>query len=93
MELQEIIQDIHAMNQELEKFEAKYGMLSRDFYELYISGALRDEEIEEINDYGRWAAYYRIKSQREAAYDKLMKERLAELRASAPSGALVLAPD
>jgi len=92
MELREIIQDIHAMNQELEKFEAKYGMLSKDFYELYISGALRDEEIEELNDYGRWAAYYRIKLQREKAYDKLIEERLAKLRASASSGELALTP-
>ncbi|MEA3346228.1 MAG: hypothetical protein U9Q78_08350 [Chloroflexota bacterium] len=92
MELQKLIQDIHAMNQELEKFEEKYGMLSRDFYELYISGALRDEEIEEVNDYGRWAAYYRIKLQREEAYDRLIKKRLGKLRASVPSGALALTP-
>jgi len=93
MDLQEVIQDIHAMNEELEKFEAKYGMLSRDFYELYTTGALRDEEIGEINNYGRWAAFYKIKSQREETYDRLVRERLAKLRASASSGSLVLTPD
>ena len=50
------------------------------------------EEIEELNDYGRWAAYYRIKLQREKAYDKLIEERLAKLRASASSGELALTP-
>jgi hypothetical protein len=28
-----------------------------DFYRLYIDGRLRDEEVEEIDEFGRWAAF------------------------------------
>lgn len=64
MTLSEVIQDIHALNAELETFEKKYGVLSEDFYQLYEAGKLRDEELEEIDDYGAWAASFRIRRRR-----------------------------
>jgi hypothetical protein len=64
MTLQEVIQDIHALNADLEVFEKKYGALSKDFYRLYVAGELRDEEIEEIDEYGAWAAAYKMKMRR-----------------------------
>ena len=72
MTLEELIQDIHTLNRELELYERKYGLLSRDFYELYINGELPDEEVEQIDEYGRWAAFCKIKLEREAAYEKLV---------------------
>ncbi|MBC8449808.1 MAG: hypothetical protein H8D78_18910, partial [Chloroflexi bacterium] len=62
----------------------KYGLLSEDFYELYISGSLRDEEIEEINDYGSWAAFYGMRQRRKRKYDELKESMLRTLRVSAP---------
>jgi len=64
MTLQEIIADIHAMDRELQKYENKYGLRSRYFYELYTSGKLRDEDPEESREYGDWAACYDIKHHR-----------------------------
>ena len=90
MTLEDLIQDIHTLNRELELYERKYGLLSRDFYELYINGELPDEEVEQIDEYGRWAAFYKIKLEREAAYEKLVEERLAAFRASPHADKLVL---
>lgn len=71
MTLHELIQDIHALDRELQKYEEKYGLLSEDFYELYVSGVLRDENVEEIDDYGSWAAFYRMRERRKHKYDEL----------------------
>ena len=68
MTLEEVIRDIHALSRELEVYEEKYGVLSKDFYELYVQGKLRDEEIEEIDEYGQWAAVHRMKLHRENLY-------------------------
>ncbi len=64
MTLAEVLQDIHALNAELEVFEKKYGVLSEDFYQLYIAGEIRDEQVEEIDEYGAWAAAYKMKIRR-----------------------------
>ncbi|MDH7487755.1 MAG: hypothetical protein QHJ81_15965 [Anaerolineae bacterium] len=84
MTLYELIQDIHALDRELQRYEEKYSLLSEDFYELYISGKLRDENIEEIDDYGSWAAFYRMRQQRRRKYDELKESTLRTLRVSAP---------
>lgn len=38
MTLQEIIADIHALREDLEAYERKYGVLSETFYESYLNG-------------------------------------------------------
>ena len=35
MELTALVQDIHRLNHELERFERKYGIMSDTFYESY----------------------------------------------------------
>lgn len=90
MTLSELIQNIHTLNGELETYERKYGLLSRDFYKLYTGGELPDEEIEQIDEYGRWAAFYKIKLELEAAYRKLVKQRLATFRESSHADTLAL---
>ena len=35
MELAVLVQDIHRLNHELERFERKYRLMSETFYELY----------------------------------------------------------
>ncbi len=92
MTLEEVIQDIHALNAELEVFEKKYGVLSEDFYQLYVVGELRDEEPEEILAYGRWAAFYETKLHRIGIYKQLFVDWMRALRESAPEGGLVLVP-
>ncbi len=38
MELQEIVDDIHALREDIEAYERKYGVLSETFYESYMKG-------------------------------------------------------
>jgi len=82
MTLQEIIADIHGMDQELQEYEDKYGLRSRYFYELYTSGKLRDEDPDESREYGDWAACYEIKIHREQLYDEMIQNILLPLRIS-----------
>ncbi len=56
MTLQEFISDIHALNEDLETYERKYGVLSETFYEAYTKG----EEPEEESWVLDWAGAYKI---------------------------------
>lgn len=58
MNLQDILNDIHALEEELLDFEWKYGIRSETFYAAFISG----EEPEDDNwvlDFGEWASVYK----------------------------------
>jgi len=84
MNLLEIIQDIHAMDEELHKYETKYGLRSQYFYELYKTGQLRDEDPVEVRDYTDWAACYEIKRHREQLYDAIVRNVLKQIEAQRP---------
>jgi hypothetical protein len=71
--LEEILADLHAMEQELQKLEARYGILSEDFYRLYMRG-----ETEQNHDFHAWAGYYEIKLKREEMY----RQRIADTKAA-----------
>ena len=67
MNLEEILADIHALEEELLDFERKYGIRSETFYAAYMSG----EEPEDDNwvlDFGEWASVYRTWLARQADY-------------------------
>lgn len=67
MNLQDILSDIHALEEELLIFERKYGIRSETFYASYING----EEPEDDNwvlDFGEWASVYKIWLTRQADY-------------------------
>lgn len=87
MTLSEIIQDIHGLEAELAKMEARYGLLSADFYHLYKAG-----ELEQTKDFIQWVGYYEAKLEREARYRELMYDYLRDLRQSARLDALQLTP-
>ncbi len=58
MNLQDILADIHALEEDLLAFEHKYGVRSETFYAAYVSG----EEPEDdgwVLDFGEWASVYR----------------------------------
>ena len=38
MTLDDVVQDIHALEDEMRTYERKYGVLSDTFYESYVSG-------------------------------------------------------
>jgi hypothetical protein len=79
MTLTELIQDIHAMDEELWHYESRYGLRSQYFYELYKAGQLRDEDPVETRDYTDWAACYEIKRHREELYDGLVRSTLQKV--------------
>ncbi len=56
MTLQDIIIDIHALNEDIEAYERQYGVLSETFYESHING----EEPEDGSWVLDWAGAYKI---------------------------------
>lgn len=80
MTLQEIISDIHALNEDLEVYERKYGVLSETFYELYLSGEEPEEEAW-VLDWVDWAGAYKILLRRQEQYRRTI-ESLREQTAS-----------
>jgi hypothetical protein len=65
--LNEILQDIHAMEEDLLVFERKYGVLSETFYESYMSG---EEPADDawVLDWAEWAGTYKILLDRQEQY-------------------------
>ncbi|MEA3334640.1 MAG: hypothetical protein U9R25_01945 [Chloroflexota bacterium] len=90
MQLRDLISDIHVLDREIQRFEERYNLLSEDFYKLYEAGRLRDETIEEIDDYGRWAAPYRMRLRRKDQYDQAKR---STIQALSPREAVVLEPN
>ncbi len=72
MTLQEIIADIHALNEDLEVYERKYGVLSETFYELYLSGEEPDDEVW-VLDWTDWAGAYKILLRRQEQYRRTIE--------------------
>ena len=70
MELSTIVQDIHRLNHELERFERKYGVMSHTFYESYSVGE-EPENDQWVLDFEKWAGLYEIWRDRQQAYDKM----------------------
>ncbi len=66
MTLYELIEDLHALRARTQAYERKYGVTSRDFFELYQQGLLDDEGFEQSTEFVRWASAYEIKLEREA---------------------------
>jgi hypothetical protein len=67
MTLQEILADIHALEEELLAFERHYGVRSETFYAAYMSGE-EPEDDSWVLDFGEWASVYRTWLARQADY-------------------------
>jgi len=74
MTLAEILQDIHAMELELIRFERKYGVLSETFYRAYISGQ-EPEDSNRVGDFALWAGAFKTLRQRRRQYQEELSER------------------
>lgn len=72
MTLQDIIADIHALNEDLEVYERKYGVLSETFYELYQTGEEPEDEAWTL-DWADWAGAYKILLRRQDQYRRTIK--------------------
>ncbi len=84
MTLQEIIADIHALTEDVEVYERKYGVLSETFYEAYQSGE-EPENDAWVLDWTDWAGAYKTLLRRQEQYRRAIqtlkeqKPHLAEL--------------
>lgn len=67
MPSQEILTDIHALEEELLEFERKYGLRSETFYAAYVGGE-EPENDAWVLDFSEWASVYRTWLIRQAEY-------------------------
>ena len=89
MNLQEILSDIHALEEEMLTFERKYGIRSETFYAAYVSGE-EPEDDRWVLDFGEWASVYRTWLARQAEY----RNEIQQIQRNAPSlaGLIRVAP-
>jgi hypothetical protein len=73
MTLQEIIADIHALKDDLETYERKYGVFSETFHEAYNSGE-EPEDDSGVLDWADWAGAYKILLRRQEQYHRAIQE-------------------
>ena len=69
MTLEDILEDIHTLEEDLRKYERKYGVLSETFYETYAKGEEPDDEAW-VKDWADWAGAYQIWLRRKEEYRK-----------------------
>jgi hypothetical protein len=67
MDIQTILADIHALEQELLTFERKYGVRSETFYAAFVNGE-EPEDDHWVLDFGEWASIYKTWLLRQSDY-------------------------
>ena len=81
-ELRELVNDIGAIEKQLRQFERKYGVLSDEFYQAFISGGL--SEFDAYDEYRmeflEWAALCQTRQKLEEKYQQLSAGQPAAVR-------------
>jgi len=67
MTLDDLLYDIHALEDEMRAYERRYGVLSGTFYELYMSGEEPPDDAW-VGDWSDWAGVYKIWLRRREQY-------------------------
>lgn len=67
MEIQNLLADIHALEQEMLHFERRYGVRSETMYAAYVAGE-EPEDDAWVLDFGEWASIYRLWTRRQVEY-------------------------
>lgn len=72
MTLDEILRDIHALEEDMATYERKYGVLTETFYESYSNG---EEPADDawVLDWNDWAGAYEIWLQRREQYREVIQ--------------------
>lgn len=73
MTLQDILEDIHALNEDLRVYELKCGVLSATFYEAYTQGEEPENEAW-VLDWADWAGAYKTWLRRKEQYLRAIEE-------------------
>ena len=80
MNVQTLLADIHALEEDLLSFERKYGVRSETFYAAYAQGE-EPENSSWVLDFTEWASVYRTWLARQADY----RDEIGRLQARRPS--------
>ena len=76
MLLEDILQDIYALEDELRVYERKYNVLSETFYAGYVNGEEPPNDTW-VRDWTAWASAYKLWLHRREQYRVAMKQLLA----------------
>lgn len=76
--LDDVLQDIHALEQDLQMYERKYGVLSETFYESYMNGEEPEDESW-VMDWSAWAGTYEIWLRRREQYQSAIRTLRAQI--------------
>lgn len=77
MTLDDILQDIYALEDEMRAYERKYGVLSETFYESYMQGEEPPNEAW-VRDWTAWASAYQVWLRRREQYQAAIRSLRAE---------------
>lgn len=80
MTIQELLLDIHSLEEDMLAFERKYSIRSETFYVAYQSGEEPENEAW-VLDFGEWAGVYRTWLARQAEY----RNEVQRVQRNAPS--------
>lgn len=70
---QELIEELHGLDQQLARFEQQYGILSETFFAWYRSGEEPDNS-DWVQDFALWAGVYQLKLRRQEKYRRFVSE-------------------
>ncbi len=79
MEMQDMLVNIHALEEDMLSFERKYGIRSETFYAAYASG--EEPWGSWMLDFSEWASVYRTWLTRQAEY----RNEVQRIQPNAPS--------
>ena len=77
MTLDDILQDIYALEDEMRAYERKYGVLSETFYESYVNGEEPPDEAW-VRDWTAWASAYKVWLRRREQYQAAVRSLQAQ---------------
>jgi len=77
MTLDDLVQDIYALEEEMRTYERKYGVLSDTFYESYVRGEEPPDEAW-VRDWTAWASAYKLWRRRREQYQAAIRLLRAE---------------
>jgi len=77
MTLEDLLQDIYALEDEMRAYERKYRVLSETFYEAYLNGEEPPDEAW-VQDWTAWASAYKLWLKRRDQYRTAIQALRAE---------------
>lgn len=93
MTINEILLDLHALETRLRDYEARYGVASEDFYDLYKQGLLDDDGLERTLEFTRWTSAFTMKLEREQTFREQSRLFVLALRTKTSERTIHLTPN